>query len=60
MGTYIDESTKQLPVLQGAFNAPPPSGTNGTPRPIKTDEKAMDKMESAYLPDSAKGIVSAK
>ena len=60
MGTYLDESTRQLPVLQSAFSAPMPTGTTGTPKPIKTDDKRMDEQASAFLPDSAKGIVSAR
>ena len=60
MGTYMDESSRQLPVLQGAFAAPMPSGTTDTPKPIKTDDKKMDEQASAFLPDSAKGVVSAR
>lgn len=60
MGQNLDQSTAQLPVLQGAFTAPPPSGSVGKP-PAKADElKGGTEMAEAFLPNSAKGIVSGR
>jgi hypothetical protein len=60
MGENIDQSTAQLPVLQGAFAVPPAAGSTGIPSAKPKSEKSGAEIAEAFLPDSAKGIVSSR